>query len=126
MGFPMAGNIRRKMSPSHTLFVHDIHNPSCERFATEFGEHGPIKIVQSAKEAADAADVVVSIVPSANDVRKIYLDPLQGVIAAGKNINRLLVECSTIDSNTAKEVGKALKAAEAGTYIDAPVSVRRP
>jgi 3-hydroxyisobutyrate dehydrogenase-like beta-hydroxyacid dehydrogenase len=127
MGYPMAASIRRKTPSSSTLYIYDIHLPSCERFITEFSSHGPIETVSSPKEAASKSQVLVSIVPGAKDVEKVYLDPVDGVIAASAAGNdgkeRLMLECSTIDSATTRRVGIKLAEAGQGRYVDTPVSV---
>lgn len=123
MGYAMAGNIRQKASPETTLYVNDVHRPFCDKFVEEFGRHGPIKIVNSAREVAELSQVVISIVPAAEHVRAVYLDESSGVIAASKSSGRLMLECSTIDAQTTREIGEALKTAGAGQYIDTPVSV---
>lgn len=123
MGYPMASNIRRKMSPNATLYVNDVYRPACARFMSEFRNYGPVEITESAKEAAENASVVVSIVPAAEDVRQVYLDKLTGVIAATRNPTRLILECSTIDTKSAIAVGEELRSAGAGIYVDTPVSV---
>ena len=61
--------------------------------------------------------------PAAEHVRQVYLDKENGVIAAPKNDDRLMLECSTIDTQTTRDVGKAIIDAGTGRYIDAPVSV---
>lgn len=122
MGYAMASNIRKKMPAESTLFINDINASACERFQTEFDSFGPIEIVQSAREAAEDAGVLISIVPGALDVKKVYLDETTGVIAS-KQADRLMLECSTIDVKSTKEVGEALKSRGLGTYVDCPVSV---
>ena len=122
MGYAMASNVRMKMNTSSTLYVNDINSSACERFKSEYSGFGSIEIVASAREAADNANVVISIVPGAIDVKKVYLDEKDGVIAASKNSERVLCECSTIDVQSTREVGEKLRAADIGTYVDTPVS----
>jgi len=122
MGYPMAMNIRKKMSPYGTLFITDVYRPFCEKFAKEFEGLGKITIVDSAREVAEHAETIVSIVPAAEHVKAVYLDSESGVIAAPRQSVRLMLECSTIDSQTTREVGEALKEAGAGEYVDTPVS----
>ncbi|KAF2462460.1 putative 3-hydroxyisobutyrate dehydrogenase [Lineolata rhizophorae] len=122
MGFPMAENIRRKMSSSKTMYVYDVYRPSCERFVNELGGIGPIEIVGSVKDVTENSSVVISIVPSAEDVRKVFLDGKEGAIAARKDAERLFLECSTIDAQTTRDVGETLTKAGSGSYIDTPVS----
>jgi 3-hydroxyisobutyrate dehydrogenase-like beta-hydroxyacid dehydrogenase len=123
MGFAMAMNIRKKIPASSTLYINDINAGACERFRAEYSSFGPVEIVATAREAAENADVLISIVPGGADVKTVYLDGKNGVIAATKNDERLLLECSTIDVESTKEVGKRLEEGELGIYIDAPVSV---
>ncbi|KAF2730219.1 3-hydroxyisobutyrate dehydrogenase-like protein [Polyplosphaeria fusca] len=122
MGYPMASNIRKQTPPSSTLYINDISATACSRFISEHASYGPIQTTSSARAAAQNAKVVISIVPGASDVKKVYLDPTDGVIAASPDPERLLCECSTIDVASTREVGEALMARGIGTYIDTPVS----
>jgi len=123
MGYAMAMNVRRKMNAKSTLYVNDVNRAACEKFAQEFATEGEIVVVDSAREVAEQAGVIISIVPAAEHVKAVYLDPTTGVISTSKNAKRLMLECSTIDSETTKDVGETLQKAEAGTYVDTPVSV---
>jgi 3-hydroxyisobutyrate dehydrogenase-like beta-hydroxyacid dehydrogenase len=123
MGYGMAMNIRKEIPNSSTLFITDVFRPSCEKFKAEFSSHGPIEILDSAREVAERALTIISIVPSANNVRQVYLDNEHGIIAAKASPDRLMLECSTIDVETARDVGETLIKANAGLYIDTPVSV---
>ncbi|KAF2104423.1 putative 3-hydroxyisobutyrate dehydrogenase [Rhizodiscina lignyota] len=125
MGWGMALNVRRKMPKNATLFIHDINLDACERFkkvAAEEVKSGSVEIVKTSKEAAESANTVISIVPASKHVKAVYLTPGSGVIAASPSDKRLILECSTIDSETTREVGKALMDAGIGTYVDTPVS----
>ncbi|KAI5377352.1 hypothetical protein J4E82_003804 [Alternaria postmessia] len=122
MGYAMAANIRKKINQSSTLYVNDINASACSRFNDEYSSYGPIQIVATAREAAENAKVLISIVPGGADMKKVYLDENDGVIAAKKDEERIMLECSTIDVNTTKEVGQKLRETGTGTYIDAPVS----
>ncbi|KAB2569468.1 putative 3-hydroxyisobutyrate dehydrogenase [Lasiodiplodia theobromae] len=125
MGFPMASNIRRHLPATTPLYIFDLNTAACERFVRE---HAPLPVVvaQSARAVAAHARTIVSIVTAAPHVRAVYLDGEKGVIAAGKGDDdaqeRLVLECSTIDVETTRDVGGALAAAGQGVYIDAPVS----
>lgn len=122
MGYNMAGNVRKKMSATATLHIYDISRAACERFSSEFGSFGKISIAASSKEVAERCSTVISIVPNGDNVRQVYLDEANGVIAAPANAERLLLECSTIDAATAREVAPKLDAAGVGIYVDTPVS----
>ncbi|KAJ9503154.1 hypothetical protein H2202_001308 [Exophiala xenobiotica] len=122
MGFAMAGNIRKKMPSNSTLYVFDVYRPSCERFVSEHSGTGPIVISQSVKDATSDSKVVISIVPTADNVRQVYLDQQTGLMAGPADADRLILECSTIDSASTREVGEALKLSGRGHYVDSPVS----
>jgi hypothetical protein len=123
MGYGMAMNIRKKIPQTSTLFITDVFRPACEKFRNEFSSYGAIEIVDTAREVAERAATVISIVPAAKDVKQVYLDSQNGIIAGKANSDRLMLECSTIDAQTAREVGETLLKANAGSYIDTPVSV---
>jgi 3-hydroxyisobutyrate dehydrogenase len=123
MGYGMARNIRKRMHPTATLYMYDVSRSVCERFAQEMRGIGHCTIVDSPREAAESSQTVISIVPGAKEVRQVYLDPATGVIAAARNIDRLILECSTVDSQSSRDVAEELLLAGAGTYVDTPVSV---
>ncbi|KIW34126.1 uncharacterized protein PV07_00922 [Cladophialophora immunda] len=122
IGYPMASNIRKRIPSTSTLYIYDVYVPTLERFVAEYGALGPIKAVKSVKEGAADAKVVISIVPTADNVRQVYLDETSGLIGAGKEPERLILECSTIESAKSKEIGEKLKEGGYGTYVDTPVS----
>lgn len=124
MGYGMATNVRKKLSNKATMYVNDVNRSACERFVEENSSYGPIQIIDTAKEIASKSPVLISIVPASQHVRQVYLDQESGVIATTPDENRLILECSTIDVETTREVGKAVMDKGCGRYIDAPVSVR--
>ena len=123
MGFQMAHNIRHRMPPTSTLFIFDVVASACTKFTEEHQHIGPIVTVGRAREAARNAEVVISMVPGPGDVRKVYLDETDGIIAAEPKDGRLFLECSTIDSATTRAVGEEVMRRVKGVYVDAPVSV---
>ena len=122
-GYGMATNLRKKMSNKSTLFINDVNKSACEKFVKENNSYGPIKIVDTAKDVASKAPILISMVPAAQHVKQVYLDKENGVIATTPDENRLILESSTIDVDTTREVGQAIMDAGVGRYIDAPVSV---
>jgi len=73
---------------------------------------------KSAQDAARDVDCVISMLPAGLHVRQVYLD--HGLLDAAKK-GALLIDCSTIDIESARVVHKA--ADKAGfDFLDAPVS----
>ena len=73
--------------------------------------------VGSVEEAVKDADVVITMLPAGPHVLKVYSEQVFGVAPK----NALLLDCSTIDVDTARKVAGLAK--DAGyTFADAPVS----
>jgi len=111
MGLPMAQNL---VKAGHQVEGVDVNPASVEKLRATGGTS-----VETAKIAAARADVVITMLPSGKEVRDIYLGP-NGIIE-NANPGTLLIDCSTIDVETARAVAR-----EAETHdllmIDAPVS----
>lgn len=122
MGFQMAGNVRKQMPPSATLHVFDVVSAACERFVETFSSFGAITIANSSKEVAEKSRTLISMVPNGDNARTVYLDQEKGVIAATKNPERLMLECSTIEVKVTQDIGKEIMDAGLGVYVDTPVS----
>ena len=111
MGAPMAANLAK--AQHHVTGYDLVAKASADLAAT--GGHA----AATAVEAAAAGDIVVTMLPAGPQVRAVYLGP-EGIIARAKP-GALLIDCSTIDVETARAVAAA--AAEAGfAMLDAPVS----
>lgn len=123
IGYPMAAAIRHGLAETSVLYILDVNRETSERFTREFGSKGPVEIEDSPRAIASKADVIISMLPGASEVEHVYIDPEDGIIAATKNSQRLLVECSTIDTETARKVASQIQEAGQGVYADAPVSV---
>ena len=115
MGGPMVGNL---LKAGHELVVHDLVPEAVER-AVEAGAAR----AETAAEAVTGATLVISMLPAGHHVRGLYTAAdddgqcLLDRIAAGT----VVVDCSTIDADTAREVAAAAK--ERGVaMLDAPVS----
>ncbi|WP_406682045.1 3-hydroxyisobutyrate dehydrogenase [Shewanella subflava] len=114
MGGPMAANL---IKAGMTVTVFDL-NPQAVAALTNQGALS----AKTACGAAASADYVISMLPAGKHVQSIYLgdDNNKGLLnVVGKGT--LLIDCSTIDAQTAQVVGA--KAAEKGIeFMDAPVS----
>jgi 3-hydroxyisobutyrate dehydrogenase len=111
MGGPMAANL---IKAGHSLKVFDLSQAAVAKLAG-----AGVAVTSSASEAAKDVEAVITMLPAGQHVRDTYLGP-QGLIAAAAP-GSLLIDCSTIDVATAREVSAA--AAAAGhEMLDAPVS----
>jgi 2-hydroxy-3-oxopropionate reductase len=94
-----------------------VHNRSQDpvRALVEAGA----KAAGSAAEAADGADVVITMVPDSPDVETVVLGE-RGVLETARD-GLLLIDMSTIRPDTARAVAEAAKA-RGVRFLDAPVS----
>ena len=112
MGAPMAANL---VKAGHQVSGYDT-NPTALRGMKEAG----VVIAGSAAEAAKDAEFVITMLPAGEHVREVWLHQ-GGLIEAVRTAKPLLIDCSTIDVESARTVTAA--AAEAGLdMLEAPVS----
>ncbi len=109
MGGGMAANL---VKAGHEVRAFDLSEAALEHAR----ENGATPFTDAA-EACQGAEAVVTMLPNGAIVKAVYSDSVFGHAPAGA----VLLDCSTIDVATAKEV---IAAAEARGYamVDAPVS----
>jgi 3-hydroxyisobutyrate dehydrogenase len=111
MGGPMARNL---VKAGHRVKAFDVAPALLEQAIS-----GGAAKAGSAAEAARGVEAVVTMLPAGQHVRAVYLGDA-GVIAAARP-GTLLIDCSTIDVDTARQAAWA--AGERGLeMLDAPVS----
>jgi 3-hydroxyisobutyrate dehydrogenase len=114
MGGPMAANLARA---GHGVQVFDLMPESVAKAIAA----GCIA-AGDAREAVADCEVVISMLPAGEHVRALWLggnggQDLLGALPAGA----LVIDCSTIDVASARQVGEAARA-RGIRFIDAPVS----
>ena len=111
MGRPMAS---RLIAAGHTVRGYDVATP-----AREAAQAAGIPVAADLEAAVDGAEAVFTMLPAGDDVRSVYCD--NGGLLAAASPDTLLVDCSTIDLETARAVHA--EASERGfAMLDAPVS----
>jgi 3-hydroxyisobutyrate dehydrogenase len=109
MGGPMAANLAKAQ---HQVTAFDLSSSAVDA-AVEKGAHK----AASAAEAVKGAEVIVTMLPAGKHVREVYEKDVLPNVAKGA----LLIDCSTIDVDSARHVGSL--AEKAGLeMVDAPVS----
>jgi 3-hydroxyisobutyrate dehydrogenase len=110
MGGPMARNL---IKAGHAVKAFDLSEEAMN-FAVQSGA----RAATSVKDAASGVEFLVTMLPVGDNVRAVFL--VDGVLAAA-DPGTVLMDCSTIDVETARAVHAA--AAERGyAMLDAPVS----
>lgn len=111
MGAPMAANL---LKAGHRLAVFDLVPEAVARL-----EQAGARAAASAADAAAGAQVVISMLPAGQHVKGLYLG--EGALLDAVGPDALLIDCSTIDAQTARELAAA--AGQRGlAMLDAPVS----
>jgi 3-hydroxyisobutyrate dehydrogenase len=110
MGLPMSLNLRKA---GHSVAGFDVSAAAIEKLVAGGGT-----AAAGVKAAATDVDAVITMLPSGSEVRDVYLQA--GVLDAVKP-GTLLIDCSTIDVDSARLVSAA--AHDKGlAMLDAPVS----
>ena len=105
------------MAPNLAKTGHEVRAFDLVPEAVEHAAEGGCTAAGSAAEAVKDADVVITMLPTAKHVRAVF----QNDVAPNAKKGALLIDCSTIDVGSAREVGEEMKAL-GFDFLDAPVS----
>lgn len=112
MGAPMAHNL---LKAGHQLSVFDLNAAAVENLVGA----GALPVDSPTAVALGNAELIITMLPAAAHVKSVYLG--ENRLIASSRAGVMLIDCSTIDPHSAREVAKA--AAEHGNpMLDAPVS----
>ena len=111
------GHMGGGMAPNLAKAGHEVRAFDLVPEAVEHATAGGCTAAASAADAVKDADVVITMLPAAKHVRAVY----EGDVAPNAKNGALLIDCSTIDVASAREVGEAMNA-KGFTFLDAPVS----
>ena len=115
MGKPMARNL---LEAGYSVTVFDIVATSMEEVVTDGG-----KSASSAKDVAQQAPVVITMVPDSADSEAAILGP--GGVLEGASRGSVVIDMSSIAPGTSQKI--AARCQEAGVdFLDAPVSGGEP
>jgi 3-hydroxyisobutyrate dehydrogenase len=115
MGGPMANNL---LKAGHELFIFDLMEASIKKVVDQSA--GKAKALSAPQDIAAAGmDVIITMLPAAAHVKSVYLGPTGLLENVTKNT--VLIDCSTIDPQTAREIASLAKA-QGTVMLDAPVS----
>jgi 3-hydroxyisobutyrate dehydrogenase len=111
------GHMGGGMAPNLAKAGHEVRAFDLVPEAVEKAAQGGCMAAGSAAGAVKDADVVITMLPAAKHVRAVY----ENDVAPNAKAGALLIDCSTIDVASAREVGAGLN--EMGfEFVDAPVS----
>ena len=111
------GHMGGGMAPNLAKAGHEVRAFDLVPDAVEKAKQGGCNAAGSAAEAVKDADVVITMLPAAKHVRAVFHDD----VAPNAKAGALLIDCSTIDVQSARDVGEEMKA-KGFDFLDAPVS----
>jgi 3-hydroxyisobutyrate dehydrogenase len=111
------GHMGGGMAPNLAKTGHEVRAFDLVPEAVQHAAKGGCTAAGSAAEAVKDADVVVTMLPTAKHVRAVFHDD----VAPNAKKGALLIDCSTIDVGSAREVGEEMKGL-GFDFLDAPVS----
>ncbi len=110
MGAPLA----RRLCTDHTLWVFDQSQTAVDGFTG-----ADAQVVKSAAELAESVDIVLTCLPTSEDLRSLLFGEQQ--VASTLNKGTMLIDMTTGDPGITRELAAKL-AIEGIELIDAPVS----
>lgn len=111
----MATNLKER--GGHQLVVYDVNPAATKSIASATGAN----VAKNPADVAAQVDYLLTMVPTPAHVRQVYLGD-DGIISGGRaNANIVLLDSSTIDPETSREVHKEATA-KGLKFVDAPVS----
>jgi 3-hydroxyisobutyrate dehydrogenase len=117
IGFIGLGNMGGGMAANLAAKGHDVRAFDLAEAALARAKEAGCAIAASAAEAAGDAEYVVSMLPAGKHVRAVYENEVFAAAPAGA----LLLDCSTIDVDSARAVAAGARSRGLG-MVDAPVS----
>ncbi len=119
IGFIGAGNMGGPMLANMIKAGHAVSAFDLSEAALDAAREAGAALAESPGDAAAGRDAVITMLPAGAHVRDVYMgdDGILARVAEGT----LLIDCSTIDVTTAREVSEAA-AARGLEMLDAPVS----
>lgn len=117
IGFIGLGNMGGGMAANLAKAGHDVRAFDLSAEALDRAKAAGCLPVDSAAAAAEGAEAIVTMLPAGKHVEQVYADSIFGTAAPGT----LLLDCSTIDVDTAKRAAAAAEG-KGLVAVDAPVS----
>ncbi len=111
------GHMGGGMAPNLAKAGHEVRAFDLVAEAVRHAGEGGCIAAGSTPEAVKDADVVITMLPAAKHVRAVFHDD----VAPNAKKGALLIDCSTIDVASAREVGEEMKGL-GFDFLDAPVS----
>ncbi|KAK3933631.1 NAD binding domain of 6-phosphogluconate dehydrogenase-domain-containing protein [Diplogelasinospora grovesii] len=127
MGKPMVVNLAKKLPRGSRLYIYDVVPDAMDELSASF----PDIIVRCtcARDVAKHGEIVLTMLPEGSHVKSVYLDDVNGILAALDNpahltATSILIDCSTIDTATNLYIKQQLldKSPMPHSFYDAPVS----
>src|SRR3954452_18021443 len=111
------GHMGGGMAPNLATAGHEVRAFDLVPEAVQHAVEGGCTRAGSAAEAVKDADVVITMLPASKHVRAVFHDD----VAPNAKPGTLLIDCSTIDVASAREVGEEMES-KGFEFVDAPVS----
>lgn len=117
IGFIGLGNMGGGMAANLAKAGHDVRAFDLSTEALDRAKAAGCLPVDSAAAAAEGAEAVITMLPAGKHVAQVY----EGSIFGAADTGAILIDCSTIDVDTARRVADAA-IAKGLAAVDAPVS----
>ncbi|KAJ9205930.1 hypothetical protein DTO164E3_1183 [Paecilomyces variotii] len=120
MGTPMVRQLAEKLPKEARIHVFDVVESAVDEICSRY----PNRVFKgvSAKDVAEKSEIILTMVPEGAHVTSVYVDGETSICSTDIS-NKLLVDCSTIDTATSLLVKDYInKNFPSASFYDAPVS----
>lgn len=117
IGFIGLGNMGSGMAANLVKAGHEVHAFDLSEAALDQATQAGCVRASSTEEAVANAEAVITMLPTAKHAREVY----EGHVLTAAPAGAILIDCSTIDVDTARDV-ETDAAARGFAMVDAPVS----
>ncbi|ODQ79217.1 hypothetical protein BABINDRAFT_162256 [Babjeviella inositovora NRRL Y-12698] len=120
MGQNMSRHLHSKLKPEDKLFVYDVNAPAITAALGNTKDHGHQQMyaASSVVDVGANCEVVITMLPEGKHVKAV----VQEIVDLKKDSPTVFVDSSTIDIPTSQAISQLVREANAGEYLDAPVS----
>lgn len=120
MGLPMAGHLAAKLPEETRIYVFDIVKSLVDKFCEKYGPK--VTRCSSARDVASRSNTIFTMLPEGKHVKSVYLEGPDSICASDIS-NKILVDCSTIDTTSSLFVKDYIaNKFPSASFYDGPVS----
>jgi 3-hydroxyisobutyrate/3-hydroxypropionate dehydrogenase len=82
MGFPMALNLRAKISRKTKLIICDVIQAKTDRFLAQAKDRDFVRVSTNPRNIVEEASMIITMLPTSAEVKDVFNNPTTGLLSA--------------------------------------------